>query len=100
MADLSDAKLNELMATYLGVPSGRQDKTARQYIPLLVREIQERRAASLPAWRDRPTGPGRFDGADGMVWHVDEAWWEILKDLGWEHGRVFGPIPADSKEGV
>lgn len=56
-----------------------------------------------PGWHDRPTGPGLWvcvciNGI--LVEDVREQNMKWYAVHGWQLGRVFGPIPADSKEGV
>lgn len=62
-------------------------------------ELATEFCATLPAWHDRPTGPGRFDGKNGRIYTITDHDWELqpswLKH--WEGGRVYGPIPADTK---
>lgn len=57
--------------------------------------------ASLPGWYDRPTGPGLWHTPGAMV-QLQEFTESDLREFPrmfehWPGGRVFGPIPADSK---
>jgi len=55
-----------------------------------LREIINRINA-FPAWHDRPTKPGLWVGEDGFACILES----VPDD--WTQGRVFGPIPLDSK---
>lgn len=79
-----------------------QTKTGSRYranmMQAEMREL-ERLRSSLPAWHDRPTGPGMWVEEDTRdAWKIETHHMEQPLVVNWEFGRVYGPIPADSTE--
>jgi hypothetical protein len=65
-------------------------------VPELLEEVKR-----APGWHDRPTGPGEYHAPETRLGQIEitEQYWQQRGDWlsEWPFGRVYGPIPADTK---
>lgn len=86
--------------------SGKCAMTAETRLKLINRECEcelvestERQDAASPSWQDRPTGPGLWMMDDESLECWSEESFQRASKYNWLLGRVYGPIPADTKGG-